>query len=1222
MPTQQDQFVHLHSHAHFSLLDGYSTAQETIAEAARLGQPAIAFTDHGKLLGLYDGYKIADSFGIKFIAGIEAYFTPSNTTHEAKERSLFAEGGSDDVSARGAYTHLTILAENNVGLRNLFRLNYRASTEGYLTKPRMSLEMLADHSEGLIVTTGCPSGEVQTRMRLGQYKEAVDFASKLVDIVGRGNVYVELMDHAMGSDLERGVRKDLMRLAKELDLPYVATNDLHYAKQEDCHSHEQLLAIQTGSALSEEPFHRGGKRFAFEGDSYYVKSAQEMRMLFKEDEFPGAITNTLVIAERSNTSLDFDPDLRPRVPLPAGMTEEEYLSDEAFKGLRKRLPELADDPAYIARLQLELDVVNERRFAGYFLVVSDFIRWAKTQNIAVGAGRGSAGGSLLAYCTDITDLDPIKHDLLFERFLNPERDSPPDIDIDFDDTRRGEVYDYVRDRYGIDQVAQVVTYGKIKGKSGIKDVARIMEAPFSTGNVLSKKFPPAVFGKEMSMGDIYNPESKRYAEAEEFREAVEAESASEIIDSVLKLEGRIRNTGVHACAVLISNKPLTETVPVEMRDKDGMMIAQFEYPSCENLGLLKIDFLGLRNLSIMTEALKLIKQRRGIDVDLEELKRGNMDDPKTYELLARGDTLGVFQLDGGPMRSLLKLMKPTEFEDIAAVLALYRPGPMGVNAHTDYALRKNGLQEAAPIHPELAEALDPILGSTYNLIVYQEQIMRIAQVIAGYSLGEADLLRRAMGKKKKSEMDLQWDRFQTGAIERGFSKEAIQTLWNTIEPFADYAFNKSHSVGYGYTSYLTAYLKANFLSEYMSALLSSVDDKPDKTAEYLEAAKASGLKVFPPSVNHSFRNYSPLSEREILFGFKAIKGVGENVSDTIVEDREKNGEFKDFSDMVNRLPSTVINKRVMEAFAYGGAFDRMGYTRKSIIDSLEPNLKSFQKNNRSKAKTAVQNAISLFDALDDYEEEKPEYKVLPAPEYPEMDKLKLERNVLGLYVSSHPLDTLNFGKSASHKIDDLITEKTPAVVGFAPRGKEPNYTIAGILTAFKRGTTKKGTGFGAGTLEDKSGSIDIVMFSNTFTEFEKMMNVDGIYAISGYSQKRDDGSISFIVNIVRTLEFTNSGNLSVRLKVTEKQWLEGEYRLMQILGKHEAEGAAATDVIVGILNADQTLTEKTIQLGVRPSTGLLQEIRELFGATCIGRWRKATIAAPFAPPVDEVAPVN
>jgi DNA polymerase-3 subunit alpha len=1202
MTTKTDPFVHLHTHTDSSLLDGYGTAAETVAEAARLGQPAIAFTDHGKLLGLYSGYKEAQKNGIKFIAGIEAYFTPSTVHHGAKEPAFFGDGGRDDVSGKGAYTHLTILAENNVGLANLFRLNLRASTEGFYKKPRMSLEMLADHAEGLIVTTGCPSGEVQTRIRMGQFDQALGFASRLVDIMGQDNVFVELMDHDMSIDLERKVRAELMEIASILNLPLVATNDVHYSKKEDCTAHEEMLAIQTNSSMMELPDHRGGKRFAFEGDNYYVKSAAEMRRLFPDDQFKDACTNTLVIAERCNIEISARNDLRPHFELPEKFTDaDEYIRHLAYKGFSERLPQKMDDEKYKRQLEYELSVIISKDYTNYFLVTADLCIWARNHDISVGSGRGSAGGSFLAFVMYITDVDPIKHDLLFERFLNPERDSPPDVDLDFDDRYRDQVYEYAVNKYGYDQVAQVMTLGKLKGKNSLKDEVRIYDHPFSVGNELTKAYPADIFGKSMPLGDIYNPGSSRYSEADEFRSKVEELGVQDVVNSALKLEGRTRATGVHACAVIISGKPLTLTVPLEMREKDKNLIIQWEYPDCENLGLLKMDFLGLRNLGIVADCVELIKETRGITIDLEAMKQAEMDDPATFKMMSEGKTLGVFQLDGGPMRDLLKLMKPTEFGDIAAVLALYRPGPMGVNAHTDYALRKNGLQEISYIHSSLETALKPILEETYGLIVYQEQIMKIAQVIAGYSLGEADLLRRAMGKKKKSEMEHQWVRFNDGAIERGYNTEAIKALWDTILPFADYAFNKSHSVGYGYMSYITAFLKANYPAEFMSALLTSTSDNTEKTALYLDDANHNGLKVLPPDVNSSQRNYAPRNETEILFGLKAIKGLSDTVADMIVEERKK-GRFTDFSDIMNRLPRTSVNKRVFEALALGGGFDSMGYTRKSVVDSLERVLKDYQKANRQAVKQESMGG-SLFDGFDFAEELKPVYELSPADEYPKMEKLQLERDYLGLYVSGHPLDGLNLDAVTSTRIGQILIGDVPAVDGFAQRGKEPIITIAGMAASYASRMSKAGKMYGSGVMEDKTGVIDFVMFSQTFQEYGSLMKPDGLYALTGYPQKRGE-SFSFNIITVRPLEFSASGNMPVRIKVTQDQWERGgEYQLLLRLQVHENKTEDATDVIVSIRDYDGSVTEEILPIQVKPSPLITSEIRELFGMGAIGRWR-------------------
>lgn len=1202
-----DPFVHLHVHSDNSLLDGFGTAKETVQAAADIGQPAIAFTDHGKLTGLYNGYHAAKEAGIKFIAGIEAYFTPSTTTHDAKESVFFGGGGRNDIAGKGAYTHLTILARDNKGLENLFQLNLKASTEGFHRKPRMSLEMLSEYSEGLLLTTGCPSGEIQTRLRLGQYDEALLFAAKLVDIVGRENVYVELMDHEMEQDLERGVRKDLLRIAHDLNLELVATNDVHYSKLEDCTSHEEMLAIQTGALMSEKPDHEGGKRFAFEGNSYYVKTAADMYKLFPQDEFPRAVSNTLVIAERCNIEIAPRNDLRPVFAIPQGFkNEEDYIRHQAYKGFKERLPHLFNDRKYNAQLELELSVIIPKNYSNYFLVTADLMIWARNNGVATGSGRGSAAGSLLAFVMYITDVDPIKHGLLFERFLNPERDSPPDVDLDFDDRYRDKVYNYVSDKYGYDHVSQVITLGGIKGKNSIKDEARIYDFPYALSNELTKAYPPDIFGKSMKLHDIYDPSSVRYGEAEDFRKKVVDLDASKIIESALKLEGRTRSNGVHACAVLISGKPLASVVPLEMRQADKILVAQWEYPPCENLGLLKMDFLGLRNLGIVEDTLIHILKNKGIKLDVEALKQSAMDDPKTYKLMAEGNTLGVFQLDGGPMRDLLKLMKPDCFEDISAVLALYRPGPMGVNAHTDYALRKNGLQEVSYIHPDLTEALTPILGDTYGLIVYQEQIMKLAQVVAGYSLGEADLLRRAMGKKKKEEMDKQWARFSTGAYERGFSKESIKVLWETVLPFADYAFNKSHSVAYGYMSYITAYLKANFPAEYMSALLTSTADDTKKTALYLDDVKHNGLKVLPPDINHSERDYSPLNDKTILFGLKAVKGVSDAVSDLIVEERNSGGKFVDFSDVLNRLPRTTVNKRVFESLGYGGGFDSMGYTRKAVVSSLEELLKSYQKVARAKKKFA-ESGPSLFD--DDLlgDALKPRYEITPADEFLNMEKLQHERTALGLYVSGHPLDGLNFGNVASTRIGEILAGNVASVEGFAPRGKEPIITIAGIAPSFDTRLTKKGQPFGSGTLEDRTGVLEFVMFSKTYTDYGSFMKVDGLYALTGYPQKRGEG-FSFIVNSVRPLEFAPSGNMPVRIKLTQDQWEKGYTALHEVLERHKTDNEElATDVVVSLREFDGSVSEEVMSIKVKPSTLLVSEFRVLFGVGCVGRWRARAV---------------
>ncbi|HEX9230131.1 MAG TPA: DNA polymerase III subunit alpha, partial [Arthrobacter sp.] len=662
----------------------------------------------------------------------------------------------DDISGGGSYTHMTLLSYNNKGMRNLFRASSIASLDSVFGKwPRLDRELLNTYSEGLIATTGCPSGEVQTRLRLGQYREAVEAAAEFRDIFGAENYFCELMDH--GLDIERRVTGDLLRLAKELNLPLVATNDLHYTHEHDAKAHEALLAIQSGSTLLEPTYDNGGSRFAFSGSGYYLKSPQEMRELFRDH--PEACDNTLLIAERCEVSFNTGANYMPRFPCPEGEDETSWLVKEVDKGLRYRYPQGIPDKVR-TQADYELGVINSMGFPGYFLVVADFINWAKNNGIRVGPGRGSGAGSMVAYAMRITDLDPLHHGLIFERFLNPDRVSMPDFDVDFDDRRRSEVIDYVTRKYGDERVAMIVTYGTIKTKQALKDSSRVLGYPFSMGETLTKALPPAVMAKDIPLADIQNKDSKRYSEAGDFRQLIATDpEAAKVFETALGIEGLKRQWGVHAAGVIMSSDPIIDVIPIMRRFQDGQVITQFDYPTSEGLGLIKMDFLGLRNLTIISDALENIKMNRGVDLDLESLE---LDDAASYELLARGDTLGVFQLDGGPMRSLLKLMKPDNFEDISAVLALYRPGPMGANAHTDYALRKNKIQDVIPIHPELEEPLSEILGGTYGLIVYQEQVMAVAQKLAGYTLGQADILRRAMGKKKKSELDKQFAGFSQG----------------------------------------------------------------------------------------------------------------------------------------------------------------------------------------------------------------------------------------------------------------------------------------------------------------------------------------------------------------------------------------------------------------------------------------------------------------------------
>ncbi|MDQ1513589.1 MAG: polymerase subunit alpha, partial [Microbacteriaceae bacterium] len=920
-----DSCVHLHVHTEYSMLDGAAKVGALFDEVERLEMPAVAMTDHGNMYGSAEFYRRARKSSVKPIIGIEAYLAPTSRHHkkpvfwgQANQRGSDEYGEGGDVSGAGAYTHMTMLARTATGLRNLYRLSSLASFEGYYRKPRMDRELVAQYAEGIIATTGCPSGEVQTRLRLGQAEAALAAAADYRDIFGKENFFLELMDH--GLPIERSVREGLLSIAGKLDLPPLATNDSHYVTKDQAQSHAALLCVQAGKTLDDP------NRFKFDGDGYYLRSAAEMREYW-DSEVPGAARSTLLIAERveSYDEVFAEVDRMPRFPLSPGQTEDDLLRSEVEKYAPFRYPDGMSEE-HKARVELELGVISKMGFPGYFLVVGDLVRWAKAQKIAVGPGRGSATGSLLAYILQITDLDPIEHSLLFERFLNPERVSPPDIDLDFDERRRGEVMRYTVDKWGEENVAQVITFGTIKTKAAIKDAARVLHGQpgFAIADRISKALPPPIMAKDIPLSGIFNPSHERYAEATEVRTLSETDPEVGLIMSTARgLEGLVRNAGVHACAVILSAEPLLDVIPLWKRD-DGSVITGWDYPSCEDIGLLKMDFLGLRNLTVIGDALENIKANRGVDIDLDTLE---LTDEATYALLGRGDTLGVFQLDGGAMRDLLRRMQPTVFEDITAVNALYRPGPMGMNAHNDYADRKNMRQAVKPIHPELEEPLGEILSETYGLIVYQEQIMFIAQKVAGYSMGRADVLRKAMGKKKIEVLEKEFEGFREGMRGNGFSDEAVKALWDTILPFAGYAFNKSHAACYALVGYWTAYLKANFQPEYMAALLTSVGDNKDKSAIYLAECRKLGARVLAPDANESAARFSAVGEN-IRFGLGAVRNVGANVIESIVRTRKEKGAFTSFTDFMEKVELVCCNKRMIESLIKAGAFDSFGQPRR------------------------------------------------------------------------------------------------------------------------------------------------------------------------------------------------------------------------------------------------------------------------------------------------------
>lgn len=1175
-------FAHLHVHTEYSMLDGAARLGDLFTHAKELGMKSMATSDHGFLFGAFDFWRQAKAHDIKPIIGVEAYLTPG--THRTdRSRVRWGDGSRDDVSGGGAYTHMTMWAETTEGMHNLFRASSIASLEGQLYKPRMDREVLQTYSKGLIATTGCPSGEVQTRLRLGQFDEAVQAASEFRDIFGKDNFYCEVMDH--GLDIERNVQEDLHRLAKKLNLPFVATNDLHYTRQEDHTAHAALLCVQSGSTLTDP------KRFKFDADNFYLRSAEEMYALF--GDIPGACENTLEIAERCNVEFNTKANYMPNFPVPEGENEESWFVKEVEKGLHYRFPQGVPD-AVRKQAEYEVGVITSMGFPGYFLVVADFINWAKRNGIRVGPGRGSGAGSMVAYAMRITDLNPLDHDLIFERFLNPDRVSMPDFDVDFDDRRRGEVIDYVTEKYGEEKVAQIVTFGTIKAKQALKDASRVMDQPYSVGERLTKAMPPDVMGKNIALANVYNEEDKRYAEAADLRALIEDpvdKIYGQVFETAKGLEGLKRQWGVHAAGVIMSSKDLVDVIPVMRREADGQVITQFDYPTCEGLGLIKMDFLGLRNLTIISDAVENIKSNRGIDLDLESL---SLDDPESYRLLARGDTLGVFQLDGGPMRSLLKLMEPEEFEHISAVLALYRPGPMGANSHTNYALRKNGKQEIEPIHPELEEPLKDILDTTYGLIVYQEQVMAIAQKVANYTLGEADLLRRAMGKKKKAELDKQYATFHDGMISNGYSEGAIKALWDILLPFSDYAFNKAHTAAYGLVSYWTAYLKAHYPQEYMAALLTSVGDNKDKLALYLNECRAMGITVLAPDVNESTLTFAPVGD-DIRFGMGAIRNVGANVVEGMIAAREEKGRYESFNDFLKKVPLQVCNKRTIESLIKAGAFDDLGHTRRSLslIHEAAVDAAVAVKRKEAAGQFDLFGSLGMDDALGD----ELTVTIPDVPEWDRREKLNFERDMLGLYVSDHPLRGLEraLSDAASHSVHDIIGEDSHVRDG-------ETVTIAGMLTGVSRRIAKSsGNQYASVELEDPSGAtITVMFFSRAYETMGAALADDLICSIRGRVQRRDDGSVNMSAQEMQILEISDDGR-AAPITIVVPEYLVTEANLKELKETlRDHKGTADVRMLIRTRDKEQlVLLDASVR--VEPNPSLFGEIKTIFGPSCIRR---------------------
>ncbi|WP_375169322.1 DNA polymerase III subunit alpha [Gardnerella vaginalis] len=1185
MTQPETNFVHLHNHTHYSLLDGASKIPDLVNRAKELGMPAVAITDHGNMHGAYEMWSTAVKAGIKPIIGIEAYVTPE-TARQDKSRVHWGteDQRADDVSGGGLITHMTLWAQNDEGLTNLLKASSVANLEGRVMRyPRMDKDVLSTYSKGVIASSGCPSGIIQTRLRLGQFNEALRAAGEFQDIFGRDNFFIELMNH--GLSIETRVTKDLLEIAKKLNAPLLATNDLHYVHEEDREAQDAMLCINSGSRLDDPD------RFKFDGSGYYLKSAEQMRELFKE--FPEACDNTLEIARRCNVMFDDGEDgaFMPQFDCPEGWDETSLFLKKVEEGLERRYNN--NIPMEVLKqADYECGVICQMQFCGYFLVVADYINWAKAHGVMVGPGRGSAAGAMVAYAMGITELDPMKHGLIFERFLNPERVSLPDIDVDFDPDGRAKVLEYVGEKYGRDKVAQCVIYGTIKTKQALKDSARIMGYEFSVGEKITKVLPPAKNGKDMSLHDIFDEKNKRYAEAREFREMYDTDPDTHRITEEAKgIEGLIRQTGVHACATIMGSEPITNTSPLLERT-DGTITTTFEYHTCETLGLVKMDFLGLSNLTVIRDTLRNIKNNGKDPIDYTKIP---LDDKATYQLLSRGDTLGVFQLDSDGMRALLRTLKPDNFNDISALIALYRPGPMDMDSHTNYAKRKNGLQDIIPIHPEVEKPLKEVLDETYGLIVYQEQVQSAARILAGYSLGKADVLRRAMGKKKPEVLAKEQVPFFEGMKAHGYSEEAAQAVWDVLVPFSGYAFNKAHSAAYGLISYWTAYLKTHYPVEFMAALLQNERTNKDKTALYLGEARRMGIQVLQPDVNESVLEYSAVGD-VVRFGLGAIRNVGDKAVNDIISEREAGrGRFVNFMDFVKRVPISALNRRLVESLIKAGAFDSIDPNRRALLQICDPAIDSVIALKRKQAEGQFDlfaDIDSSSDSSDDTGLGDMQITVPDVEEWDKKTKLNFEREMLGLYVSDHPLSGL------SAVLADLREMSIAQLIDRARTMSDgQQVTIAGLVTSVDRRVSRKGNAWAIVTVEDMESSIQCMFFGKVYEASAQELAIDQVVRIRGQVEVRDETvSMRATEFEVPTLESVDERPITIVVprKALDKGHVE---ELSNILSRHPG----CCQVRLALL--DDSGRAQVLTFGdrfrVKRDTSLFAEMKIVFGSNCL-----------------------
>ncbi len=1061
------KFTHLHTHSHYSLLDGLAKIPDLIKRTKELGMDSLALTDHGVLYGAVEFYKAAKKAGIKPILGVEAYVAP---------RDRFSKEASEK------YYHLILLSETNAGWQNLIQLMSKAHTEGFYYKPRIDKDLLKKHREGLIGLSACLAGEVNRSLSAERFEDAKRIALEYEDILGKGNFFLEIGHHPNNAAVQK-IYNDIIRLSKATGIPLVATQDIHYAKPEDAEYHDILLAVQTGNKTSDDD------RLSLKSDNFSLNSPEEMAENFKD--LPEAILNTAKIAERCTVELTLGKAILPDFPKPDGKTASEYVRELAYERIDNRFPKEKQTEEVLKRLEYELSIIEKTGFADYFLIVADMVNWAKNHGIAVGPGRGSAAGSLASYILGITDIDPLQYGLLFERFLNPERIQMPDVDIDFADARRDEVLAYLKEKYGPDHVAQIITFGTMAARAAIRDAGRAMGFGYGFCDQIAKLIP---FNPTQGMKEGWLKEC--LVKVIELKSLYDHnEDAKRLIDVAMHLEGVVRHASVHACGTVISKEPLVNYLPLQLAPQDKTnVITQFEMHTVEDLGLLKMDLLGLKNLTIIEETIRLIKETQDAVVKIDQIP---LDDKATFDLLRAGDTTGVFQLEGSGMRRYLKDLGPTEIEDVIAMISLYRPGPMDLIP--SFIKRKHGQEKITYLHPRL----EPILKKTYGIGVYQEQMMQIARDLAGFTLPEADTLRKAIGKKIKSLLEEQKEKLINGMLANGIPANVAQQIWELFPPFARYGFNKSHAACYAIIGYRTAYLKAHYREEFMAGLLNAEVNDIERISFLIQEAKQSGLEILPPDINKSFATFTPEGGK-IRFGLVAIKNVGAEITRGIIEERVKGGPFKTFEDFLIRVQHKDLNKKSLESLAKGGAFDSLGIERNQAILNIDDIVKFAASARRDASLNS--SATSLFGAS----VPRASLRLRPAPPATEQEKLVWEKELLGFYLSEHPMNTYSERLNA---IKPTPIEKVRLV-----KDEITPQRTAGLVTKLKKILTKKGDPMVFATIEDPSmQQLEVLVFNSVLVKTASIWEENNVLLVAGRMSWRD-GEPKMICDEARKLE--------------------------------------------------------------------------------------------------------